>query len=131
VTEWRWVAQPTVLAIHDEQLAQHGGLVGVRDPGMLESALARPMNLAAYGEPDVYDLAAAYAFGIARNHAFIDGNKRTAFVVAAVFLLDNGVELDATEEDATLATYAMAEGQTTEQDYAQWLREHCVPLEDD
>ena len=131
MTRWRWVAQAAALAIHDELLAQHGGPTGVRDPAMLESALARPINLAAYGKPDVFDLAAAYAFGIARNHPFIDGNKRTAFVVAAVFLLDNRFELDASEEDATLATYAMAEGQRTEQDYAAWLRARCIPFEGD
>jgi death on curing protein len=93
VTAWRWVGLAAVHAIHDRQLAEHGGLPGVRDFGAIESALARPQNLAAYGEPDAADLAAAYAYGLARNHGFADGNKRTAWVVARVFLADNGYRL--------------------------------------
>jgi death-on-curing protein len=124
------VATTSVLAIHDQQLAQHGGRTGVRDQGPLESALARPANIAAYGTPDGCDLAAAYAFGIVRNHPFIDGNKRTAFVTAAVCLLDNGVELNATEKDATLAAYALVEGTMSEAAFAAWLRENSAPYED-
>jgi death on curing protein len=131
MTEWRWVAEQTILAIHDEQLAQHGGLPGMRDPGMLASALARPLNLAAYGDPDTFELAAAYAFGIMHNHPFVDGNKRTAFVASAVFLMDNGYELDASEQEATLAMYAMAERQMAEKEFAAWLRGNCIPFEGD
>ena len=93
MTAWRWVGLAAVHAIHDRQLAEHGGLPGVRDLGAIESALARPQNLAAYGEPDAADLAAAYAYGLARNHGFADGNKRTAWVAARVFLADNGYGL--------------------------------------
>src|SRR5258708_8502618 len=97
MAEWRWLSQQLILAIHDEQLAEHGGGTGMRDLGLLQSALARPQNLVAYGDPDAFDLAACYAFGIAQNHAFVDGNKRTAFIAAALFLLDHGLDIVATD----------------------------------
>ena len=127
--EWRWVEKDVVLAIHDEQLAEHGGMKGLRDESLLLSALARPQNLAAYGTPDVADLAASYAVGIARNHAFIDGNKRTALVVAAgVFLPLNGYKLTASDGETVRAMLTVADGSTAEQELASWLREHSAPL---
>jgi death-on-curing protein len=111
-----------VLAIHEEQIAEHGGLAGVRDLPLLQSALARPQNLAAYGTPDVADLAASYAVSIARNHAFLDGNKRTAWVVAETFLLKNGYELIARDDDGVTAMLAVADGTMPEQEFAIWLR---------
>lgn len=105
-------------------MAAFGGADGVRDEGLLESALARPENLAAYGDPDVFDLAAAYAFGIVRNHAFVDGNKRTAFVTAALFLDLNGKSLAAPEPEATATMLAFASGEVSEAEFAAWLREN-------
>jgi death-on-curing protein len=110
------------LAIHDEQISEHGGLAGVRDQSLLLSALARPRNLAAYGKPDLADLAAAYATGIARNHAFLDGNKRTAWVVAEVFLLKNGQELTANDHDGVEVMLAVADGSMSEPKLAAWFR---------
>lgn len=126
-SEWRWVRDNSVLAIHDEQIAEHGGLAGVRDPSLLLSALARPRNLAAYGDPDLADLAAAYATGIARNHAFLDGNKRTAWVVAEVFLLKNGYELTASDGDGVRVMLAVADGSMPEVKLAAWIREWMRP----
>lgn len=114
--------ESTALAIHEEQLLEHGGGQGVRDMGLLQSALARPENLAHYGEPDVFDLAAAYAFGIAKNHPFIDGNKRTAFVVMELFLALNGVELEASDEECVTKFLALASGDLSEGGLAHWLR---------
>ncbi|MBL0966445.1 MAG: type II toxin-antitoxin system death-on-curing family toxin [Blastomonas sp.] len=116
-----------VLALHDEQIAEHGGLSGIRDPALVESALARPLNLAAYGEPDAADLAAAYAFGLARNHPFADGNKRSAAVVALTFLLLNGVAFEITEAELVVMTLALAAGDLTEDEVARWFRDHIVP----
>ena len=120
-----WLEPALVLAIHDRQLAEHGGSGGVRDEGLLESALARPRQLHAYGdpEPDLADLAAALAYGLARNHPFVDGNKRTAHVAYRTFLELNGAELVATDEDKYLAMLALAEGKLGERDFAAWLRE--------
>jgi death-on-curing protein len=127
--EWRWVAEDVVLAIHDEQLAEHGGMKGLRDESLLLSALARPQNLAAYGTPDVADLAASYAVGIARNHAFIDGNKRTALVVAAgVFLPLNGYKLTASDGETVRVMLSVADGSMPEEELASWFRTHTVPL---
>ncbi len=119
--------QDVVLALHDEQIAEHGGLSGIRDPALVESALARPLNLAAYGEPDAADLAAAYAFGLARNHPFADGNKRSAAVVALTFLLLNGVAFEITEAELVVMTLALAAGDLTEDEVARWFRDHIVP----
>ncbi len=127
--EWRWVSEDVVLAIHDEQLAEHGGMKGLRDESLLLSALARPQNLAAYGTPDIADLAASYAVGIARNHAFIDGNKRTALVVAAgVFLPLNGHKLTASDGETVRVMLAVADGSMAEQELALWFRTHATPL---
>lgn len=122
MTDWAWVTRDVVLAIHDEQLAEHGGATGVRDPGALDSALARPLNLVAYGAPDVAALAAAYAFGLAKNHAFVDGNKRTAFVVAEVFLDLNGFTLLADDADCVLTMLRLAASDLDEAGFADWLR---------
>lgn len=120
-----------VVALHDEQLAEHGGAPGVRDESLLLSALARPRNTAAYGTPDLADLAAAYAVGIARNHAFVDGNKRTAIVVAAgVFLPLNGYELNASNENIVRTMFAVADGSLPEDELAAWFREWMRPITD-
>ncbi|MBV9749841.1 MAG: type II toxin-antitoxin system death-on-curing family toxin [Acetobacteraceae bacterium] len=122
-----WLSERIVLDIHDEQLARHGGAPGVRDPGLLQSALARPLNLASYGEPDVVDLAASYAIAIARNHPFVDGNKRAAFMALVLFLALNGMELEAPEPEATVAMLDMAAGELTDEEFTLWVREHAQP----
>jgi death-on-curing protein len=122
VTEWIWIKAEAVPAIHDRQLAEHGGPIGTRDAGALESALARPQNLAAYGNPDAAGLAAAYAFGVARNHPFADGNKRTAWMLARLFLAANGVSIRFDKQDATRTVQALAAGQLSEDELAEWLR---------
>ncbi len=119
---WVWVTPAVAEAAHAEQLVEHGGAEGVRDPGLLDSAMARPHNLAAYGSPDGADLAAAYAYGIARNHPFVDGNKRTGFVVGILFLELNGYRFIASEEDATQAVLALAAGTLDEPGYVAFLR---------
>jgi death on curing protein len=121
--DWLWVAHEVAVAAHAEQLAEHGGGEGVRDERLLESAMARPQNLAAYGEPDAASLAAAYAFGIARNHPFVDGNKRTAAVVSETFLVLNGLSLDATDAELVVAFLALAAGELGEDEIADWFRE--------
>ena len=121
--EWIWVAVEVAMAAHAEQLAEHGGGEGVRDPGALESAMARPRNLAVYGDPDAADLAAAYAFGIARNHPFVDGNKRTAWVVARLFLAANQVGLDFEREEAIRVMLELAAGRISEKQMAGWFRQ--------
>jgi death on curing protein len=127
--EWRWVSEDVVLAIHDEQLAEHGGMKGLRDKSLLLSALARPQNLAAYGTPDIADLVASYAVGIARNHAFIDGNKRTALVVApGVFLPLNGFRLTASDGETVRVMLTVADGTMAEQELALWFRTQSSPL---
>jgi death-on-curing protein len=120
--EWVWVELEVAKATHAEQLAEHGGGEGVRDMGMLESAMARPPNLAAYGDPDAADLAAAYAYGIARNHPFVDGNKRTAAVVSETFLRLNGYTLDATDAELVVAFLGLAAGELGEEEMADWFR---------
>ncbi|MGB7266134.1 MAG: type II toxin-antitoxin system death-on-curing family toxin [Terracidiphilus sp.] len=127
--EWRWISEAVVLAVHDEQLAEHGGLAGIRDRSLLLSALARPRHLAVYGNPDVADLAASYAVGIVRNHAFLDGNKRTALVVAAgVFLPLNGYKLSASDGETVRVMLAVADGTTPEQELASWIRSNIQSL---
>ncbi len=123
-----WLSKAVVLAIHDRLLADYGGSDGLRDDGLLESALGKPRNLFACGKPGVFALAASYAFGIVRNHPFIDGNKRTGFVVAAAFLDCNGMELTATEVDATVKTLGLAANEINEEQYAAWLAENCRRL---
>ena len=129
-TGWRWISEATVLAIHEEQLAEHGGMTGVRDMGLVLSALARPKNLAAYGAPDLADLAAAYAYGLSRNHGFMDGNKRTAFVVALVFLLDHGYSLIAGDQESVTAMLAIADDAMSEAELAVWFRAYIRGLDD-
>lgn len=122
--DWVWVLPQVAEAAHAEQLAEHGGGEGIRDAGLLASALARPQNLAAYGEPDAAALAAAYAFGIARNHPFVDGNKRTAAVVSETFLALNGYALSASDAELVVAFVALAAGDLTEDELADWFRQH-------
>jgi len=121
-----WIQRDEALAIHDRQLAEHGGGVGVRDDGAFESALARPINKWSYGEDDLASLAAAYAFGIARNHAFVDGNKRTAWVLARLFLVLNGAELRFSPADAIAVMLALAAGELSEDEMADWFRRHLA-----
>jgi death on curing protein len=124
-----WLLREVVLAVHDEQIAEHGGLSGIRDAGMLDSALSRPEQLFAYGEaPDIADFAAAYGFGIARNHPFADGNKRTAFVAIELFLALNGYEFNATDEDCILTILALAAGEMKEAQLAVWVRANSVKV---
>jgi len=123
----RWIDKRVLLLLHGESLAEHGGLSGLRDEGLLDSALARPLNLVAYGQPDLCDLAAAYASGLAQNHPFADGNKRAAFLAAGLFLGLNGLHLQATQLEATQVMLALAAGEIEEADFAAWLRAHVVP----
>lgn len=117
-----------LLAVHDEQIAEHGGPAGLRDAALLESALARPQQLAAYGQPDVAALAAAYGFGLARNHPFVDGNKRTAFIAIELFLALNGHELRATDVDCVSTMLDLAAGELSEDALAAWIRAQSVAL---
>lgn len=128
MTAWRWVALDVLQAIHDRQIAEHGGPEGVRDSGAIESALARPRNLAAYGKPDAADLAAAYAYGLARNHGFVDGNKRVAWVAARLFLADNGYRLRFDPADAVRAVEALAADTLDEDELAAWFRDRLEKL---
>ncbi len=123
---WLWIERTVILAIHDMQLAEHGGGSGVRDNNLLESELVRPINLAVYGDPDAPALAAAYGYGISRNHAFIDGNKRTGFVAAELFLRLNGHQLIANDGDCVLTMLAVASGELSEDAFAAWLRAHTA-----
>lgn len=122
MTRWVWIDKRALLLLHDESLAEHGGAAGMRDEGLLDSALARPLNLVAYGDPDVFDLAAAYAVGVAKNHPFVDGNKRAAFLAAGLFLALNGKRLTASQFDATTTMLGVAAGQVDEPSFARWLR---------
>jgi len=122
--EWRCVDRSFAIAVHDQQLAVHGGGPGIRDEGLLDSALARPQNLAAYEKPDLAALAASYAFGLARNHPFVDGNKRTALVVCETFIIDNGHFLAAPDAELVVVFENLAAGNVTEDELAEWLREH-------
>ena len=124
--EWRWIDRAFAFAAHGQQLAAHGGGQGVRDEGLLDSALARPRNLMAYRDPDAAALAASYAFGIARNHPFVDGNKRTALVVSETFLIDNGFALAASDAELVVLFQALAAGELTEDELAGWFRERIV-----
>jgi death-on-curing protein len=124
---WRWIASDVLYAVHEEQLAEHGGLAGLRDANALESAVARPEQLAHYGTPDIAELAAAYGFGIARNHPFSDGNKRTAFVAVELFLALNGQELTADDSDCILTMLRLAAGDMEESVFANWIRTHLDP----
>lgn len=124
MSAWKWINRQVLLLLHDESLAEHGGGSGLRDEGLLDSALARPLNLALYGQPDVADLAASYGVGLAKNHAFVDGNKRAAFLAVGMFLAVNGYRLQATQADATLTMMDVAAGAMDESTFAQWIRNH-------
>jgi death-on-curing protein len=126
--EPEWVGVETALAIHEEQIGEHGGGEGVRDRGLLESAMARPRNAWGYGVTDLCTLAAALGHGIARNHPFVDGNKRTAFVVVETFLILNGAELGASDAESVVAMLDLAAGEMTEDEFADWLRAHTAQL---
>ncbi len=121
---WRWVSRRALELLHDDSLAEHGGASGLRDEGLLESALARPRQLVAYGSPDLADLAAAYGMGLARNHPFVDGNKRVALLAVGLFLALNGQRLVATQIDTTVTMFAVAAGTVDEPTFANWIRTH-------
>jgi death on curing protein len=124
VTEPVWLTDDLPLALHERLVADFGGLAGVRDLGLLESAMARPRQIAAYGNADIVGLAAAYATGVVRNHPFIDGNKRVGFMLAYIFLVRNGCQLTASEAAATRAVLDLASGALTEQAFTQWLADN-------
>lgn len=127
--QWVWIEPLVLLAVHDEQLAEHGGGSGVRDAGLFESALARPQQLVAYGQPDIAEIAeiaASYGYGIARNHPFVDGNKRTAFVATQLFLMLNGFRLAASDPEHVLTMLAVAAGEISEAEFAAWMRNHIT-----
>ena len=124
---WKRIDKRLLLVLHDESLSLHGGASGLRDDGLLESALARPLNLVAYGQPDHADLAAAYASGLAKNHAFVDGNKRAAFSAVGLFLALNGYRLTASQPDATMSVLALAAGGINEAEFASWVRTNSKP----
>lgn len=124
--EWVWIAPDVALTAHREQIVAHGGGEGVRDMALLQSALARPQNLAAYGKPNAANLAASYAYGIARTHPFVDGNKRTAAVIGETFLILNGYNLDVSDAELVVALLALAAGELSEEETADWFREHLA-----
>jgi death-on-curing protein len=128
-TPWHWISKRILLLLHEESLAEHGGLPGWRDEGLLDSALARPQHLASYGDPDLAAVAAAYAFGLARNHPFADGNKRAAFLAVGLCLGLNGWRLTASPAQATVAVMSLAAGELGEDEFAAWLRLHITPRE--
>ena len=125
MNEPNWVTREECVAIHGELVARFGGLNGIRDEGLLDSALNRPQQAFHYGNPDLFSLAALYAEGIVKNHPFLDGNKRSGFVAAAVFLESNGLSFAAPEEEAVLQTLSLAAGESTAADYAAWLGRSC------
>ncbi len=123
---WVWIDKRLLCLLHDESLSLHGGASGLRDEGLLDSALARAQNRAAYGEPDVAELAAAYAHGLAKNHPFVDGNERAAFLSVGLFLGLNGWRLTAPQADATVAMFSLAAGELEEAEFAAWMRQHSA-----
>ncbi|WP_341889009.1 type II toxin-antitoxin system death-on-curing family toxin [Variovorax sp. YR752] len=127
MSDWRWIDRRALVLLHDESLAEHGGAPGLRDEGLLQSALARPLHLVAYGQPDIADLAAAYGIGLAKNHPFVDGNKRAAFLAVGLFLALNGQRLVATQTEATLVMLDVAASGIDESGFALWIRDHLVP----
>jgi death-on-curing protein len=129
MSNWRWVSRQVLLLLHEEGLVEHGGAPGLRDEGLFDSALGRPLNLAAYGTPDVASLAAAYGVGLAKNHPFVDGNKRVAFLAVGLFLAVNGYRLTASQVDATLTVMAVAAGDLSEDAFAAWIRDHIQSRE--
>jgi death on curing protein len=128
MTEPRWLSRQMIGSMHAELIREHGGSLGVRDEGLIESGLARPQNKWNYGETDLTNLAAAYCFGLAKNHGFVDGNKRIAFIAAYVFLRINGLELEAPEEEAYAAVSDLAAGESSEDEFARWLATRVGPV---
>jgi death-on-curing protein len=124
--QWIWVALDVAIAAHAQQIAEHGGGEGIRETGLLDIAMARPQNLALYGDPDVSELAASYAFGMAHNHPFVDGNKRTAAVVSETFLVLNGYVLTATDAELVITFVALAAGEFSEEELTAWFRDHLA-----
>jgi death-on-curing protein len=122
-----WLSRKLILAIHDEQLREHGGGTGLRDSGLLDSALARPLNHAGYGDPDIAELAALYALGITRNHPFVDGNKRTGFAALFTFLALNGMAFEPTDVDAATTMLRLAAGELDDPTFIAWVRQHAMP----
>ena len=120
----QWIDLSVVLAIHEQQIAEHGGSLGIRDLGMIESALGRPQNLLLYNDPDIFDLAAAYGYGLAQNHGFIDGNKRTAYVVTRLFLILNGYDIIASAVEKVITFEKVGQGKIDQTVLASWLRSH-------
>jgi len=127
MTRPKWLPEWLVYEVHEDQIAEHGGAAGVGDAGLLESALTRPLNAFAYGVEDIFDLAALCAAGVVKNHPFVDGNKRTGFILSELFLNANGWSLDATDEDVIACVLLLAGGEWEEQKYAVWLRESSSP----
>ena len=127
MNQWKWVNRQVLLLLHDESLAEHGGASGLRDEGLFESALARPFNRALYEQADIASLAASYGVGLAKNHPFVDGNKRAAFLAIGLFLAMNGYRLQASQADATLTVMDVAAGVMEESDFAQWIRDNIRP----
>jgi death-on-curing protein len=127
-SEPTWLLRSVIEAIHDEQIAEHGGASGIRGVGLLDSALARPLNLWAYAKPNVFELAAAYAFGIAKNHPFVDGNKRTAFLAAYLFLTQDGWRLAASQNEAVRIVLRLAAGDMGEPEFANWLESNTEAI---
>ena len=128
MNEPNWLGREVLIAIQGELLNRFGGLTGIRDEGLLDSAINKPKNLFTYGKPTIFELAASYATGLVKNHPFLDGNKRIGFMAAYVFLGANGWSLEATEEEAVLETLALAAGESTEADYTAWLAKNSVEL---
>ncbi|MBP6310348.1 MAG: type II toxin-antitoxin system death-on-curing family toxin [Arenimonas sp.] len=126
MSKFKWIDKQLLIILHDESLALHGGASGIRDEKLLDSALHRPINLAVYGEPDYADLAAAYGIGLVKNHAFVDGNKRVAFLSVGLFLMLNGYKLTATQVDATLIMLAVAASDIDEVQFAEWIRNNSA-----
>lgn len=128
---WRWITKSALLLLHGESVAEHGGSDGLRDEGLLDSALGRPLNLVAYADPsappDFAALAASYTVGLAKNHPFVDGNKRAALLATGLFLYLNGYRLNASQVEATVTLFAVAAGDATEDEFAAWLRTHAAP----
>ncbi len=127
MSDWRWIDRSALVLLHDESLAEHGGAPGLRNEGLQQSAQARPLHLVAYGQPDIADLAAAYGIGLAKNHPFVDGNKRAAFLAVGLFLALNGQRLAATQTEATLVMLDVAASGIDESGFALWIRDHLVP----
>ena len=130
MTEPVWILLAAVLEFHGHSIAEFGGSLGIRDRGAIESALDRPKNLLAYGDPDLFDLAASYTSGLCQNHGFVDGNKRTAFVTGALFLALNGYSIEAEQAEVIAAMLSLAEHSIDEAGYAQWLKDHTVSRTD-